>query len=149
MASRKVPNSVKFTIHIGANVNSRGPLAAWPRRWAAAAAPALAAVLALAAAGPAMAGTQAAALRDTSHPAPAPHAGATRDVLRLHPMPEGTVRFGRQHGRLTVRAALFGLTPGSAHGVDLRLPGGLVRFSPLTANAVGRAPALYSHTLSM
>lgn len=33
---------------------------------------------------------------------------------------------GRRHGRLTVHAALFGLTPGSAHGVDLRLPGGVL-----------------------
>jgi Cu/Zn superoxide dismutase len=136
---------VKFTIHTGADVNSRGPLAGRPRHLAAAAAPALAAVLALAAAGPVMADTRGAVDRDTSHPAAAPHAGATRDVLRLHPMPEGTVRFGRQHGRLTVRAALFGLTPGSAHGMDLRLPGGgLVRFSPLTANAVGRARATLS-----
>jgi hypothetical protein len=111
----------------------------------AAAAPALAAVLALAAAGPATAGTRGAAHRDASHPLPAPRAAAAPDVLRLHPMPEGTVRFGRQHGRLTVHAALFGLTPGSIHGVDLRLPGGgRVRFSPLTANAVGQARATVS-----
>jgi len=136
---------VKFTIDTGAGVNSRGPLAGRPRRWAAVAAPVLTAVLALAAAGPAMAGTRAAAHRDTSHPTAAPRAGAMRDVLRLHPMPEGTVRFGRQHGRVTVRAALSGLTPGSAHGVDLRLPGGgRVRFSPLTANSVGRARATLS-----
>ena len=89
-------------------------------------------MLALAAAGPATAGTRGAAHRDASHPVPAPRAAAAPDVLWLHPMPEGTVRFGRQHGRLTVHAALFGLTPRSAHGVDLRLPGGgRVRFSPL------------------
>ena len=102
-------------------------------------------MLALAAAGPAIAGTQGAAHRDASHPVRTPRAGAARDVLRLHPMPDGTVRFGRQHGWLTVHAALFGLTPGSAHGVDLRLPGGgTVRFSPLTANAVGQARATLS-----
>jgi Cu/Zn superoxide dismutase len=136
---------VKFSINSGADVNSGGPLAERPRRGAAAAAPALAAVLALGAAGPAMAGTHGPAQRDASHPAAAAHAGPARDVLRLHPMPAGTVRFGRQHGRLTVHAALFGLTPGSAHGVDLRLPGGgTVRFSPLTASAVGQARATLS-----
>ena len=51
------------------------------------------------------------------------------------------MRFGRQHGRLTVHAALFGLTPGSMHGVDLRLPGGgRVRFSPLTRERRGPGP---------
>ena len=55
------------------------------------------------------------------------------------------MRFGRQRGGLTVHAALFGLTPGSMHGVDLRLPGGgRVRFSPLSANAVGQARATVS-----
>ena len=46
-----------------------------------------------------------------------------------------------------MHAALFGLTPGSAHGVDLRLPGrGPVWFSPLTANGVGQArTTLSSH----
>ena len=111
-----------------------------PRAWAAAATPALAAVLALALAGPATAATRGAAHQDA-----AAHRTASRDVLRLHPMPAGTVRFGRRHGRLTVHAALSGLTPGSLHDVDLRLPWhGMVRFSTLTANAVGQARATLS-----
>jgi hypothetical protein len=117
-----------------------------PRAWVAATTPALAAVLGLTLAGPASAATSGAPNRDTGHPA-APRHAATSDVLRLHPMPEGTVRFGRRHGRLTVHAALFGLTPGSSHGVDLRLPGhGTVRLDALTANAVGQArTTLASH----
>lgn len=99
----------------------------------------VAAVLALALAGPATAATRGAAHQDA-----AARRAAHRDVLRLHPMPEGTVRFGRRHGRLTVHAALFGLTPGSAHGVDLWLPGHPVRFAALTANAVGQARATLS-----
>ena len=103
---------------------------------------ALAVALALTIAGPAAAATHGTAQRDTAGPA-TPHAAS--DVLRLHPMPEGTVRFGRQHGRLIVHAALFGLTPGSAHRVDLRLPGrGPVRFSTLTANSVGQARSTLS-----
>lgn len=114
---------------------------------AAAVAPALAAGLTLALAGPASAGTRGAAHRDTTRPAAALRGGAAADALRLHPMPEGTVRFGRRHGRLIVHAALFGLTPGSSHAVDLRLPGrGPVWFSPLTANAVGQVrTTLSSH----
>lgn len=116
-------------------------LAGRPRAWAAAASPALAVGLALAVAGPAAAVTGGAA----HEPAAVAHRQAASDALRLHPMPVGTVRFGRQHGRLTVHAALFGLTPGSAHGVDLRLPGGgTVRFSTLTANPVGQARATLS-----
>lgn len=38
-------------------------------------------------------------------------------VLRLRAMPAGTVTFGRQHGRLTVHAVMFGLTPGLSHSV--------------------------------
>jgi Cu/Zn superoxide dismutase len=119
----------------------RAPLPGRPRAWAAAASPVLAVGLALALAGPAAAVTRDAA----DQPAAVAHRQAASDVLRLHPMPVGTVRFGRQHGRLTVHAALFGLTPGSAHGVDLRLPGGgTVRFSTLTANPVGQARATLS-----
>jgi hypothetical protein len=65
-------------------------------------------------------------------------------ALHLRAMPIGTVAFGRRsHGRLTVRANVFGLTPGSSHDVDLVLPGRRwpVRFSPLTANGVGQAHA--------
>ena len=57
-------------------------------------------------------------------------------------MPAGTVTFGRgSHGRLTVHADMFGLTPGSSHNVDLVIPGRFlaVRFSTLTANSVGQA----------
>ncbi len=110
-----------------------------PQARAGLAAAALAAALALALAGPATAATRAA-------PA-ATGRGTTADTLRLHAMPEGTVRFGRRHGRLIVQAALFGLTPGSAHAVDLRLPGrATVRFSTLTANAVGQVrTTLSSH----
>jgi hypothetical protein len=63
-------------------------------------------------------------------------------VLHLRAMPAGTVTLGRnRHGRLTVRADMFGLTPGSSHKVDLVLPGrlGTIRFSLLTANSVGQA----------
>jgi hypothetical protein len=57
-------------------------------------------------------------------------------------MPVGRVAFRRdRHHHLMVRAALFGLTPGSSHAVDLQVPGrsGLIRFSPLTANSGGQA----------
>ena len=57
-------------------------------------------------------------------------------------MPTGTVSFGRgNHGHLTVRAHLFGLTPGSAHQVALVIPGRslTIRFSPLTASSAGQA----------
>ena len=143
----------------GTDSAGRGPLAGRPRAWAAVAV--LAAALALNLAGPATAGTRGAAHRDTARPgaghrrnsvspgsrlpAAAPRRATTPGVLRLHPMPVGAVRFGRRHGRLTVHAALFGLTPGSAHGVDLQLPGhGMVRFSPLTANAAGQAHTILS-----
>ena len=57
-------------------------------------------------------------------------------------MPAGTVRFGRgRHGRLTVHADMFGLTPGSSHRVDLVRPGrsGVIGFGTLTASGVGQA----------
>jgi CHRD domain len=63
-------------------------------------------------------------------------------------MPAGTVTFGRHHGRLTVHAAMFGLTPGSSHNVNLVIPGRFraIRFSPLTANSAGQADStLRSH----
>jgi hypothetical protein len=63
-------------------------------------------------------------------------------------MPRGTVAFGWSHGRLIVHAAVLGLTPGSSHAVSLAIPGRpwAIRFSPLTANAVGQARmTLYSH----
>ena len=78
----------------------------------------------------------------TVHGTPAVYA------LRLRAMPAGTVTFGRRHGRLTVHAVMFGLTPGSSHSVNLVIPGrfGTIRFSPLTANSVGQANStLQSH----
>ena len=63
-------------------------------------------------------------------------------------MPAGTVTFGRQHGRLTVHAVMFGLTPGLSHRVNLLVPGRSagIPFSALTANSAGQANAtLRSH----
>jgi hypothetical protein len=83
-----------------------------------------------------------------SHP-PASHSPASHArvsyALSLRAMPAGTVSFGRRnHGRLTVHVQMFGLTPGSAHQVDLVIPGrsGTVRFSTLTASSVGRADSV-------
>ncbi len=58
-------------------------------------------------------------------------------------MPAGTVTFGRRHGRLTVHAVMFGLTPGLSHRVNLMVPGrsASIQFSALTANGVGQANA--------
>jgi len=133
----------------------RSFLARQPLARAAAVVPALAAVLATAAAGPAAAAAPGAAHAGTAGAVTAragisarprtgtPSGGTKYDALRLHPMPVGTVRFGRSHGRLTVHAAVYGLTPGSSHSVDLRLPGhGIVRFTRLTANFVGQARAI-------
>ena len=80
----------------------------------------------------------------TGVPASPAAAGAygARALLTLHAMPAGRVTFGRgRHHRLTVRAALFGLTPGSSHAVDLWVPGRprAIRFTPLTANSAGQA----------
>jgi hypothetical protein len=66
-------------------------------------------------------------------------------------MPRGTVTFGRgRHGRLTVRADMSGLTPGSAHRVNLVIPGRRrpVRFSPLTARSTGRADSTLRSTFT-
>ena len=131
------------------------------RRPAAAALLAAAAVLALpgpaGASTPALAGPAAAALSAAGHPGTADHpgrgaAGAAaaarrggywRQVRKLRPMPYGTVSFGRRHGRLTVRAVVLGLTPGSSHRVSLLMPGRfrVIQFGPLTANSVGQAGA--------
>ena len=66
----------------------------------------------------------------------------SRARLTLRAMPVGRVAFRRdRHNHLMVRAALFGLTPGSSHAVDLQVPGRsrVIRFSPLTANSGGQA----------
>jgi CHRD domain len=97
----------------------------------------MAAVAALAVAAPAGAATGGASVLGSAaaHGSPAVHA------LHLRAMPVGTVTFGRSSGRLTVRAVLFGLTPGSSHAVSLQVPGRAraIRFTPLTANGVGQA----------
>jgi Cu/Zn superoxide dismutase len=80
----------------------------------------------------------------------APRAAAPTALhLRLPAMPHGHVTFGRsRHHRLTVRVSVYGLTPGSSHAVDLRIPRHhrAVRFSTLTAASTGQAHAtLHSH----
>jgi hypothetical protein len=81
--------------------------------------------------------------------APAAHAVASPEVLHLRAMPTGTVRFGSRHGRLTVHAAMYGLTPGSAHRVDLAVPGRRsVRFSQLVATGAGRANVTLSSSFT-
>jgi Cu/Zn superoxide dismutase len=73
---------------------------------------------------------------------PATPAATVVKHLTLKPMPYGTVTFGRNSsGHLTVRPDMAGLTPGSAHAVQLELPGRAapVSFSTLTANRVGQA----------
>ncbi len=74
-------------------------------------------------------------------------ANASVDKLVLHPMPVGTVKFGRgSHRRLTVHLVMYGLTPGSSHQVDLMQPRGrrAARFSTLRANSVGQANSTLS-----
>jgi hypothetical protein len=69
--------------------------------------------------------------------------------LTLTPMPYGTVTFGRgRGGDLTVTMDMAGLTPGSAHAVQLMRPGSASRvsFSTLTANRVGEAHAILHST---
>jgi hypothetical protein len=69
--------------------------------------------------------------------------------VTLKPMPYGTVTFRRGHRRdLTVRLDMAGLTPGSAHAVQLVRPGGAapVKLSTLTANRVGEADATLDST---
>jgi Cu/Zn superoxide dismutase len=96
---------------------------------------AMAAAAALALAAPASAGV--------SHASPpaAAHPSRNTYALQLKAMPRGTVAFGWRHGRLTVRAAIIGLTPGSSHAVHLRIPGRarVVGLSTLNANGVGQA----------
>ena len=90
---------------------------------------------------PAPAGASAGATAGPASPA-VPGAYGARARLALHAMPAGRVTFGRdRHHHLTVRAALFGLTPGSSHGVDLWVPGRprAIRFTRLTANGAGQA----------
>jgi hypothetical protein len=76
-------------------------------------------------------------------------ASGSADSLTLRPMPSGSVRFASvSHGWLSVRAVLYGLTPGSSHYVDLVQPSGrrVVRFATLTASSLGRADELLAST---
>jgi probable HAF family extracellular repeat protein len=69
--------------------------------------------------------------------------------LTFESMPYGTVTFGQSSGGdLTVTPDMAGLTPGSAHAVQLVLPGSAspVSFSTLTANSVGQADATLDST---
>ena len=108
------------------------------------AATALAATV-LSAAAPAGASTGAPAGAATRARAASPAAAGaygSHARLTLRAMPVGRVAFRRdRHHHLMVRASLFGLTPGSSHAVDLRVPGRsrVIRFSPLTANSGGQA----------
>lgn len=122
---------------------------AWFRPGAGAAIAAAAAATAMAAAAALALTAPAASASSAARTAPGTQRAYGLQVLPLHAMPVGTVRFGRAgHGRLTVHARVSGLTPGSSHAVDLRVPGHsrLIRFSTLTANNVGQASStLHSH----
>jgi hypothetical protein len=66
-------------------------------------------------------------------------------VLRLAGMPNGAVRVWRNpQGRIEVRLAAYGLTPGSSHNVSIDAPHSTaltpeVRFPAFTADSMGRA----------
>jgi hypothetical protein len=74
--------------------------------------------------------------------------------MQLTPMPQGTVRFGRdQSGAVDATVSAFGLTPGSSHAVELVGRDGrvLTSLGTLTANGVGQATATldsgYTHSM--
>jgi hypothetical protein len=73
-----------------------------------------------------------------------PSATAVRH-LTLSPMPQATATLGQDaQGHLAVQVSAFGLTPGSAHTVQLLAPGGssvLAGFGSLTAGGTGQADA--------
>jgi Cu/Zn superoxide dismutase len=112
--------------------------------------------LALLPAGAQAAGTTSAAksgFQTLGHPADLmlKPAGPVVRHLILKPMPYGTVTFSRgSGGQLTVRADMAGLTPGSAHAVQLVRPGSAspASFGTLTASKVGEADVTLhsSHT---
>lgn len=112
---------------------------------------AAAALAAAALAGPALPGTSPAGastnapVRAASPAAPGAYGARARLTLRAMPAGRITFRRDRRH-RLVVRAALYGLTPGSSHAVDLRVPGrsGVIRFSLLTATSGGWAATTLS-----
>ena len=140
---RQVRQVRQARIRPGAGAVTAAALATAALATAAVAAAAVAAAAALALAAPAASASPAGHTAEAAQRVPAVQA------LSLQAMPFGTVRFGRAgHGRLTVRARVFGLTPGSSHAVDLRVPGHsrVIRFSTLTANNAGQARStLHSH----
>lgn len=61
-------------------------------------------------------------------------------AVKLFPMPQGIIAFGRDgKGHVDVTVSAFGLTPGSAHEVQL-MKGrrAVATFRPLTANSMGQ-----------
>ena len=75
-------------------------------------------------------------------------------VLRLSGMPTGAVRVWRNsQGKLEVRLAAYGLTPGSSHNVSIDGPKSTaftpeVRFPAITADSMGRANVTLTATSS-
>ncbi len=96
-----------------------------------------------------VAGTLAASLTATAQAAPLTRATLTAHDsanqtarIQLTPMPQGTVRLGRDRsGAVDATVSAFGLTPGSSHPVELVNGDGRVvaGFGTLTANGVGQA----------
>ena len=64
----------------------------------------------------------------------------TSTTVRLSPMPQGTIAFGKDSkGHIDVTVNAFGLTPGSSHEVRLMKGNRAVAtFSTLTANSMGQ-----------
>jgi Cu/Zn superoxide dismutase len=65
---------------------------------------------------------------------------ATSTTVKLSPMPQGTIAFGKDSkGHVDVMVNAFGLTPGSSHEVRLMKGNRTVAtFSTLTANSMGQ-----------
>jgi Cu/Zn superoxide dismutase len=100
--------------------------------------------------GAVVAGTLAASLTSTAQAAPLSRAMLTTTHhsadqvarVQLSPMPQGTVRVGRDRfGDIDATVSASGLTPGSSHAVELvNSDGRVVAFlGTLTANGVGQA----------
>jgi hypothetical protein len=80
-----------------------------------------------------------------------PGRSVTTEHLNLSAMPTGTVTVsGGAEGTLTAQVNVFGLTPGSAHTVEITAPGHsspVATFTaPLTADATGRADTTLTAT---
>ncbi len=98
-------------------------------------------------AGPATAAAGGGSAAGTASPAASGSGAAASAVTgryALQPMPAGTAWIGRgPDGRLQARIEMYGLTPGSSHQVSIDSPAGPITwFSPLTADASGRADAV-------